>query len=73
MMTKGNKFAKGSGCYVCRECGKRTRETGDCESGVDLCLACYNLAGIENSHCDGYHDEVPDMDCPLCKVERVKR
>jgi hypothetical protein len=31
---------KGS-TYTCECCGKRTRETGDDESGVMLCAACY--------------------------------
>lgn len=39
--------------YVCEACGKRTRETGDCESGVGLCAACYRDGGLENEHQDG--------------------
>jgi hypothetical protein len=46
-------FQKGSGSYTCQSCGKKTRETGDCESGVRLCAACFWQAGEENSISDG--------------------
>lgn len=55
--------------YKCRCCGKRTRETGEGESGVQLCADCYDAGGRENAHADGYHREDrdgPDPDCPLC-------
>lgn len=55
-----------SGVYTCKCCGKRTRETGECESGVGLCVTCYNEAGLENEHQDGYHD-VPNANCPMCR------
>jgi hypothetical protein len=41
-------FEKGSGAYVCRVCGKLTRETGYGESSIRLCLKCYDEAGEEN-------------------------
>lgn len=59
----------GSPTYVCVCCGKRTRETGEGESGCELCLKCFNEAGIENEHLDGYHDEEPRKDCPDCVAE----
>lgn len=31
--------------YICRVCSKRTRETGEGESSLDLCKACYIAAG----------------------------
>jgi len=58
-----------SGIYECSDCGKSTRETGGCESGVGLCLDCYDAAGLENEHSDGYHDDKPHPDCPECKSE----
>ena len=63
MTTK--RFKTGSGCYVCRVCGKRTRETGAGESSCELCLRCYEWAGIENHHsdCCSVH---PDPACPIC-------
>ena len=63
--TNRSHFKRGSGCYTCRECGKRTRDLGD---GADLqmCLACYDYAGWENTHSDEGHDRRPDADCPVC-------
>lgn len=69
-MTKTNRFKAGSGCYVCECCGKRTRETGSCESNVGLCLTCYDEAGLENEHEDGHHDAEPHADCPYCKEDK---
>ena len=51
--------------YTCKVCGVTTRETGSCESGVGTCLACYDQAGLENEHMDGYHERSV-ADCPLC-------
>jgi hypothetical protein len=50
---KFQKFIKGHKVYRCDECGKLTRETGEGESYVRLCLDCYNLGGLENSLADG--------------------
>ena len=36
-----NRFQAMSGCYTCRVCGKRTRETGHDESSCQLCAFCY--------------------------------
>lgn len=58
-----------SALYVCRACGKRTRETGDGESGCELCRDCYHVAGLENEHLDGLHADAPVADCPRCKGE----
>lgn len=64
-------FARGSGCYTCRCCGKRTRSTGRGDNEHQLvCAACYDLAGIENEHADGYHKDEPASDCPLCAAEK---
>jgi hypothetical protein len=53
--------------YVCLECGKRTRETGDCESGANLCRDCFEMSGIDNEHSDGEHRDTPHPDCPRCQ------
>lgn len=67
-----DRFERGSGCYACLDCGKRTRSTGD-EGGTRLCKDCFDKAGLENAHADGYHDAAPCADCPACKAEgRVK-
>ena len=47
-------FYHGSSTYVCDICGKRTRDTGNDEKGVGLCLKCYELSGLENSLSDGH-------------------
>jgi len=49
-----SKFQKGSTCYDCRICGKKTRETGDSESFIRLCRHCSQISGDENSVADGH-------------------
>ena len=46
-----NRFAKGSGCYVCDVCGYKTRRTGD-GANVGVCDLCYEIGGIENTMLD---------------------
>jgi hypothetical protein len=36
-----SKFQKGSGVYNCVVCGKKTRDTGNDEAGVQMCKKCY--------------------------------
>lgn len=50
-MTK-TRFAKGSGCYNCGCCGRKTRDT-DGEGYLGLCAECYEIGGIENGISDG--------------------
>ena len=50
-----NKFQTGTGCYICGNCGKKTRETGSGESDCGLCLNCFELSGLENQHSDEGH------------------
>ena len=45
-------FQRGSGCYNCNSCGKRTRETGLGESQVELCRDCLESSELENSISD---------------------
>lgn len=66
-MKRKSRFTRGSGCYTCRACGKRTRETGEGESSIELCIRCYDDAGLENNHSDGGHDDNPHPDCYLCQ------
>lgn len=65
---RNDRFQRGSGIYVCRICGKRTRETGGDESNVELCFSCFEEAGLENEHSDYGHDEPVDG-CPTCRAE----
>lgn len=52
MTRKGDRFGRG-GCYTCLACGKKTRDTGHDEAGVELCRKCYDEAGAENRRADG--------------------
>lgn len=56
----------GSSTYICANCKHKTRNVGGDEAGCDLCLACYDEAGIENGHADGHHDKQADMSCYQC-------
>lgn len=65
-MKNASRFQKGSGCYTCRSCGKRTRSTGRGDNEhVGLCAACYDDAGDENAHNDAGH-EGDYRSCSLC-------
>jgi hypothetical protein len=48
-----SKFQRGTGCYVCRICKHRTRDTGGDGAGVQLCDLCYDISGTENAIADG--------------------
>jgi hypothetical protein len=63
---KITKFEAGrnAGTKVCRLCGKRTWMS---KGGCDLCQGCYDAAGLENEHADGYHQDEPHPSCPACQ------
>ena len=42
-------FQRGSGCFVCEACGRRTRDTGTQSVGSRLCPDCYEIAGFYNT------------------------
>lgn len=71
-MKDRRKFQSGSGCYVCRNCKKQTRETGGDESCVQLCRACWDDANWENHHSDECHDGAKES-CPVCAEEGYGR
>ncbi len=48
-----DRFQPGSGTYICRDCGKQTRETGYGESDSGLCACCFRIAEWENALSDG--------------------
>lgn len=54
-MTRNSRFARGSGVYTCKSCGKKTRETGEGESSIRMCLLCHEIGAFENSLSDGGH------------------
>lgn len=60
-------------CHSCESKGKTTivrmtdaykREVG---IGLDLCRDCFDEAGRENEHHDGYHEDGCPTDCPYAK------
>lgn len=63
--TKNNRFrsTRNGSTYICECCGKRTRESGNDESSLGMCLAC-NLEGeIQNMIADygqNFTDEQAD-------------
>jgi len=83
--TKNSRMQTGSGIYECKACGKQTRETGDGESSCELCRACHDDAGLENTHSDQHHRspavtlgrfDYPGQDgfeatCRLCQEDLV--
>lgn len=52
MANKNNRFARGTGCYNCESCGRKTRESRN--DNCRLCNECFDIAGIENEVQDGY-------------------
>ena len=55
---KVNGFQKGSGCFTCCDCKKKTRATGRGDNEhVNLCADCYDRGGDENSVSDGHMTE----------------
>ena len=52
MYKRIDKFQSGKTTYVCGTCGITTRETGEGESGCELCAACFTIAGLDNEYND---------------------
>jgi DNA-directed RNA polymerase subunit RPC12/RpoP len=65
-MKRFQHFQRGSGVYVCGNCGKRTRDT-EGEGDVGMCFKCYERGGWENTHSDNDHEHDPDPNCPVCQ------
>jgi hypothetical protein len=60
---------------TCRECSARVPAS---ETNTDrpICHACYDIAGLENEHSDGYHafsQNGPAAGCPGCADEAKAR
>lgn len=55
------KFQKGSGAYMCSDCGKLTRETGRGESQCGLCKTCLARAELQNLVNDGGWPELQEL------------
>lgn len=61
---------KNAGTAICVVCGKRRQKANIAvqteANGDGTCVDCYEAAGIENAHEDGYHANAPDPMCPDC-------
>jgi hypothetical protein len=58
---KNNRFGRG-GCFTCKRCGKRTRDTGE-NASVQMCPLCDNICLYENSLSDngwGKHGDLEE-------------
>lgn len=55
----------------CLECGKRTNKVNRSEDNPDLCKKCFEIAGLENGHEDGHHEDAFRKDCPICDEEKA--
>jgi hypothetical protein len=64
-------FQKNNGTYKCRSCGHQTRNVEGDEGDLRLCLACYTLAGEENSLSDT--GELYDLPSTKRMMERLDR
>lgn len=77
MTTENARFRRGSAVFTCRSCKHQTRFVGDrTAADLELCRPCYDEAGIENEHADGYHAKEKSADCHQCfpgKVLTVKQ
>jgi hypothetical protein len=66
-MNKHDGFKRGSGCFICADCGKRTRATKRDGADSRLCADCFEFAGRENEHSDNGHEGGPKVEgCPVC-------
>ena len=50
-------------CTVCSV--KLTSKNRDIDA-PHLCVTCFEEAGLENEHMDGFHDDEPEARCPMC-------
>jgi hypothetical protein len=54
------------GTKVCEFCGVRSwADRQDSQTGR-LCSGCFDSAGYENEHLDGYHADQAETQCPTC-------
>lgn len=57
---KNNRFGRG-GCFTCKKCGKRTRDTGE-NAAVGMCPLCDEICLCENALSDNGWGEHGDLD-----------
>lgn len=66
-----NRFQRGSGCYNCGSCGRKTRGTGRGDNELTgMCVECYEIGGIENQIADNSTDpDVPKWRAEIAALE----
>lgn len=52
-----SRFQRGSGCFTCKLCAKRTRDTGD-NGSCELCPLCFSKSECGNSLSDSGYNEL---------------
>jgi hypothetical protein len=73
-MTNASKFQRGSGCYTCYQCGRKTRATGQGDNEhVQLCVECYEIAGIENTISDRAYFGAETKESCLAEIAALKK
>jgi len=73
----GFERGRNRGTRICSSCGKKTWQSKgqDQGGGFFLCETCFDEAGLENEHQDGYHaaDANGANDaCPMCQSEKIE-
>lgn len=71
-VTKAGTFNRGgnNGTAVCAECGRRRQRAN--MANEMCCVDCYEIAGLENEHYDGGHEDAIVTDCPMCKEDAAE-
>lgn len=63
-------------CHTCdRRLTPANRADLKRDAGSDyryMCTHCYDEAGLENEHADGYHDDALNTECPVCNDQAVE-
>lgn len=66
-------FTSRSRCYRCANCNRATRATGRGDNeNCDLCVECYDIAGIENGLSDGTYEDDSQKACWEQEIENLK-
>lgn len=60
------KLSRTNRMVPCRVCKKLTHSDIQGAAGIELCGPCFDAAGLENEHADGYHESEAHPDCPDC-------
>ena len=67
---KANRFRRGSGCFECKVCGKRTRDTGD-NASCEMCPLCFERSSWRNSLSD-HGLLTPEVEAKLDSLKTVR-